>query len=135
MGHFLALTDEVLDSNAYRHLSGNSAKVLTAVGRYLTDRNNGEIRFSARRGEDWGISKSQAALALHELVKAGFLRVVQRGCFTSKRQAATYAVTWRPVGNQPATRDYLQIKASPAGRTDGPARGTVARTESERLAA
>jgi hypothetical protein len=138
MEPFLALPRYLVDAPAYRRLTPTARAVLVAVLHGYNGKNNGAIRFAVREGEAWGIGKSHTAVALRKLVAAGFLRVIQAGCFTSKRLAAEYALTWRPTDgatSQPATRDFLERKTSPVERTDSPADRTVDRIKPERRAA
>jgi hypothetical protein len=138
-GQFFKLTKQITGSAGFRALSGSATKILLAIACRYNGRNNGDLHFSVREGKDWGVGKSQTALALHELVDMGFLRVTRRGCFTTKRLAATYALTCVPVNvpsTQPATLDFLTKKIpSPAERTDSPVLRTVERTEPECRAA
>jgi hypothetical protein len=133
---FVALYCEMLDSPAYRKLSATERSVLIAVARKYNGHNNGNIRFAARDGEEWGHKKSQTAASLHNLIAAGFLRLTQRAAFTTKRLAATYALTWRPTeAGGPATKDYRETKTSPAQRTHSPVKRTVERIGTTRPAA
>ena len=118
---FVQLYNYVLDSPAFRSLSSTERSVLLAVARRFNGKNNGSISFAAREGEAWGHSKSTTAEALKGLVKAGFLRITQPGAFTTKRLAATYALTWHPTDKGlPATQDFKkgETKTSPTQRTD-----------------
>ena len=74
--------------------------------------NNGEIVYAVRDAEDEGtgigLSKDQASRALAELIERGFLRVARNSAFKVKtKEARTWTLTAEPVGDKPATKDFL----------------------------
>jgi len=99
----------VFRSPAYASLSNAAKALLMPIWTAHTGFNNGEIVFSARMAEDFGMSRPSGARALDELVKKGFLKVTREASFDQKRLARTFALTMLPlVGKRgPATNDYL----------------------------
>ena len=112
---FCKLDWELLDSEAYRALSGWGMKALVALMRQHNGRNNGEIVAASRwLGNRMGCCQRSAADAIRELVKSGFVRVMAHGCFSTKNRPAVYALTCYPLGDAPATKDYLNVLAAEA---------------------
>lgn len=119
---FVALPHYLLKSDAWTTLSGDAAKLLVEIWKRHNGANNGEIAFSVREAEDIGLKKSVAARALNDLVDRGFLVVTRASAFTVKsRQSRCWRITAEPVGDAPATKDFMRW-SPPA---DSPPSGTV----------
>lgn len=120
---FCKLEWEMLDCEAFQHLSDKAARALMVLMRQHNGRNNGEIVAATRwMAERMGCCQRKAANAIRELVALGFVRVTREGSFDAKNLPAVYALTCYPCGDVPATKDYLSVPAaSPAeakrGRT------------------
>ena len=113
-GTFVGVETGMMKSPAWRHLEGDSIKLLLDImGRTKHDgSNNGEVSYSTREAAALlGSTKNTAAKRFQQLVAHGFLAEVQKGAFSVKHRVAT---TWRltllpTVENGklvPATRDY-----------------------------
>jgi DNA-binding Lrp family transcriptional regulator len=115
----LRLYFSVMESEAYRHLSGNALKVLLALVRLDNGTRNGNIAFSARRAaDDTGLSARTCWAALKELQDKGFIRCTQKGSFSRKVQhASLWRYTWVawPEGKIGPTRDFEKWR--PEGKT------------------
>jgi hypothetical protein len=108
---FLILLYMIIDSPAWRDLSGNAVKLLMAIWRRHNGRNNGEISFSEREGAAiLKVNQTTAGRAFDELMSHGFIVCTRQSAFTLKtRQARLWRLTTEPSGAQqehPATRDY-----------------------------
>ena len=70
------------------------------------------LAFRSERLEDaCNISKDTAAACFDVLVERGFIRCTQQGAFTYKmRHARQWELAAWPVGNKPATKDFMQWK-------------------------
>ena len=83
---------------AYRSLSSNARSALFQIAGRYNGSNNGNINASARAvALEMSVSKSTAARAIDELVKAGFVEITAWSKFDLKqRLAQTYRLTWAP---------------------------------------
>lgn len=117
--HHVRLYHSVMDSEAFRHLSGNALKVLLSLVRLDNGSRNGAIAYSARRAaDDTGLSVRTAWTALQELQEKGFIRCTQKGSFNRKVQhASLWRYTWAawPEGKMGPTRDFEKWR--PDGKT------------------
>ncbi len=113
-GPFVGIETGMMGSPAWRHLEGDSVKLLLDImSRTKHDgSNNGEVSYSTReaaallRG-----TKNTAAKRFQQLVAHGFLVETQKGAFSVKcRLATTWRVTLLPHFQggklEPATREY-----------------------------
>ncbi len=120
----LRLEHWILDTAAARSLSGSAFKVLVYLGKRYDGFNNGKIGFGCRSGciskktgtservtLPIGIGKSAIAAALLELETAGFIRCAKESTFDQKRMAREWRLTWLPVGNEPATKEFATAPA------------------------
>jgi hypothetical protein len=134
---FVRLPFWMLDSDAYRELTGQSVKLITRLGMRFTGSNNGAIAMSVREAErELDCCRNHAAKCFRELEQAGFIRPTQRGSFAwKKRHATTWRLTWLPasgVGGEEieASKEFMRADR---GRTrtpnavaqDGPIRRTA----------
>jgi hypothetical protein len=110
-GLFLALPHSVLDKPEFRALSSSAKVVILAIGRFFDGRNNGKIGFSERTAGQWGLSQKTARRALIEACEAGLIVKTRAASFSSKRLAAEWAITWRPL-NTPAIVSEAVVFAS-----------------------
>lgn len=117
--HHVRLYHSVMDSEAFRHLSGNALKVLLSLVRLDNGSRNGAIAYSARRAaDDTGLSVRTAWTALQELQDKGFICCTQKGSFNRKVQhASLWRYTWAawPEGKMGPTRDFEKWR--PDGKT------------------
>jgi hypothetical protein len=135
-GRFIKLPHALVKTQAHIALSMTARAVLVAVAERFNGSNNGTIAFAARDGERRGITKSACSRGLTELQSAGFLIKTQDACFSTKRLAATYELTWyQPSAGGAAKHTYKEIKARPDNGTDRTADGPVRQHTPERLAA
>lgn len=100
----------MLETPAWRKLSGNAAKVLIEICQLNNGRNNGGVFMSAREAANRaGLATNTAAKCLQELVTAGFVDIVEKGAFSRKtKTATTYRLTWLPVGGDVPAQSGLQ---------------------------
>lgn len=94
-GPFLALSMSVLGSPQFTALSPRAVKALIDVAFAYRGYNNGNLcaAFKIMKPRGW-TSKDQLALALQELVDAGFLLITRRG---GNRVATLYALSFKPI--------------------------------------
>lgn len=103
------LYHQLLDTEAWRHLSGNGVKLLLQLAKYETGKNNGSLFMSCRRAAaEIGVSINTVSAAFKELEGMGFVQAVERGHFDRKTSEATsWRLTWLPVPNRRApTHEY-----------------------------
>ncbi len=96
-GLFVALPHSVTDSNSFRELSSSGKVVTLAIARLFNGQNNGKLAFAERAGQDWGLSQKTTRSALRETEAAGLICKTQAASFTTKRLAAEWAISWRPL--------------------------------------
>ena len=106
----IRLYHSIMDSEAYRHLSGNALKVLLALVRVDNGTRNGQIAYSYRRAaDDTGLSPRTCLRCLEELQEKGFIVCTQKGSFSRKVQhASLWRYTWQawPEGKKGPSRDF-----------------------------
>jgi hypothetical protein len=100
-----------MNTEAWKHLSGNSVKVLLALVIRDNSTRNGAISFSVREAaKEANISEPTASRCLQELQDLGFIRCTQKGGFNRKvSHASLWRYTWQAwPGGRPAapTRDF-----------------------------
>ncbi|WP_269900286.1 hypothetical protein [Paenalcaligenes faecalis] len=121
-GRFVALPYSVLDSEAFKSLTGQQIKLLIDIAMQFGGNNNGRLSASWRYlSEDRGwTSKSPIRPALTVLEERGLIFCTRVGRFPSV--PAWYAVTWRPLhhhsdmdcGEQALPRgSYIHWKSPP----------------------
>src|SRR5580704_17317845 len=105
---FVLLPHWMLKSSAWRALSPNAKAVLLHLWERHNGSNNGDIVYAVREAKEVGVGKSNAAIALGELVERGFLRVRRDSAFNMKtKEARTWTLTAEPVDGRPATREFM----------------------------
>src|SRR5689334_6113791 len=79
---FVQLFHWEMDSDAYKHLTGNARAIYLEIKRRYNGSNNGFIVYSVRQAaDDLKIGKSSAARHITELQTHGFIVAEQRGAF------------------------------------------------------
>ncbi|SVE42886.1 uncharacterized protein METZ01_LOCUS495740 [marine metagenome] len=97
----------LLETEAFRHLSGGAFKLLALVKKRYNGINNGHISFSVREGNNLlGYSINTISRYFNELEDKGFLKHNQKGSFSyKKRHASTWIITSDEYNHQ-KTRDF-----------------------------
>jgi hypothetical protein len=98
------LTIEMLESPAWRALSGAAQKIVFRVaiehmGHAGTE--NGNLVVTYDQFADYGVRRSSIARAIREAEHLGWIRVVQRGRGGNSefRRASRYALAWLPTAD------------------------------------
>lgn len=108
-GGFCAVPHAVQDSANWRNASPNAIKLLLAILRSYTGKNNGDLcaAFSIMKKYGWS---SQATLdwGIKELIHYGFIEKTRQGDLTKK--PSLYAITWYSI-------DHLGEKLELCGPT------------------
>ena len=101
----------LLETEAFKHLTGGAFKLLAMVKKRYNGVNNGEISFSVREGRDLlGYSLNTISRYFNELEVKGFLKVKEKGSFSyKKRHASTWIITSDGYYHQ-KTRDFKYWK-------------------------
>jgi hypothetical protein len=95
-GPFLALPWDVLDSAAFRRLSGSAVRLLLELGRQFVQDNNGRLLTSlAYLGKRGWNSAATVTKAVRELEEAGFIHQTVKGHRPNK--ASWWALTWQSL--------------------------------------
>ena len=97
----------LLETEAFKYLTGGAFKLLALVKKRYHGINNGEISFSVREGRDLlGYSINTISRYFNELEDKGFLKPNQKGSFSyKKRHASTWIITSDEYNNQ-KSRDF-----------------------------
>lgn len=124
VGTFTPVLDTELDSEAFRCLSGSSAKVLLhfkRLNRQLTHKHGEEIIFSYpySRAKKAGFSESTFSRAIRELWEKGFLDIISIGGLRGAgRTNSQYKLCnyWRTFGN--GWKERTKIEPDPFNRSE-----------------
>jgi len=109
-GQFIPLPYNMLQSDAWRDLNGNSARVFLELHMRFNGGNNGQIFIGMDRiATRLGISKSTVSKAFKELEEKGFIAKVKDGKWV-RGQATEWRLTNKPFKNAPPTNDWRQWK-------------------------
>lgn len=128
---FIRLPHYMLRSSAWLTMSPRAKVVLLDVWQRHNGVNNGTISYSAREGKAVGFEKSATAAALAENVERGFLKVRRDSCFDLKtKEARLWEITAEPVGDRPASKDFMRWMPAADGVQISETRSTLADTQS-----
>ena len=107
---FVRLTYELLETEAWLHLTPSSIKVYIELRRRFNGSNNGQIHLSLLAGaKKLNMSKTTVKRALDQLILHGLIRCAERGYFTG-RQASRFILTnERDRGHTP-TKEYRNFR-------------------------
>ena len=112
LGRFLALEHYVMNSPAYRSLTGNEALALNWFIRQYNGSNNGEFFYSVRDlAKDMGVSINTAHKCIQRLVQLGFIAPVQIGSFnwkTKEKKATRWRLTMFACNGALPTKDFMR---------------------------
>ena len=97
-GRFAGIPVAVVDSEAYKSLGGNSAKLLTILARKYNSYNNGNLSITQSIISEW-MTKNTMYSARDELYKKGFIVINAFGGRSAggKKLASLYALTWQSI--------------------------------------
>ena len=114
--HFMKLDDWFWDCEAWASLKPQVAMVyLTLLWRF-NGHNNGKIGLSCRdAAKECHIGKEKASAAFKELEAKGFIKCHYKGSFSQKQRnrASEWELTAQPMGEKPATKDFMRWQAGP----------------------
>jgi hypothetical protein len=116
-GRFVQLHEYIERSYAWGRLSPLARCAWLAFGFAYTGSNNGNLIMPSRALADrLGCGKSQAATAINELCRWGFLDLMRASDFGKKKRAAEYRLTHLPcdVTGETASKRFMRIEGVPA---------------------
>lgn len=125
-GKFVAVPVAIMETTAWRDLSGTAGKAWLAVCALYDGRNNGRLGVSSRAlGERIGVHYTTAAAAILELENAGFLRRTKASSFSQRRLAAEFRLTHRRDDRtgDPPSQEYKRPKLAADNVVNLPAKG------------
>ncbi len=109
-GQFWKLRYDLIKSDAFRSLQGNSVKVLIELRGRFNGANNGKLYLSYQEAADLlGMSKSSVKRAFEELLEKGLVRREKDGHWYG-RQAAEYSTTFDARDGHLKTDDWRNWK-------------------------
>jgi biotin operon repressor len=107
---YAPLSYRLLQSPAWRSLSGPAAKVFLEIRSRFNGGNNGKLSLSLDQGASLlGLSKTTVRRAFQELEAKGFLRLVKRGHWYG-RLASTWEITDKGRDGRPPGNDWKHWK-------------------------
>lgn len=121
-GGVIALPREMVRSPAYHSLS-LAARCLIVVLQDVWEPSTPVVHYSVRRAaEALGVSQATACRAFSELLRAGFIVLVQESDWLNG-QAREYRLSWNSVNGREPTDDWRdasakKIRVSPEKRSD-----------------
>jgi hypothetical protein len=106
--YYVRLGHDLLDSDAWLHLSPHAFKLLVAIWRRHNGRNNGQIPFSRDEAcEVLGCHTRVVSRAFTELQDKGFLRLRRDSHFNQKcTTAREWEITAEPMGSGLPAADF-----------------------------
>lgn len=109
-GQFIPLQYNMLQSDAWRGLNGNSTRVFLELHMRFNGGNNGQLFIGMDRiAAHLGISKSTVSKAFKELEEKGFIVKVKEGKWV-RGQASEWRLTNKPFKKSPSTNEWKQWK-------------------------
>ncbi|MEQ9813979.1 MAG: hypothetical protein RLO50_14460 [Azospirillaceae bacterium] len=110
---FVKLDHSLLDSEAWLHLDPHAFKLLVAIWRRHTGKNNGGIPYSIREAMQLlGCGQHRAKACFDELVGKGFLTIARESSFNIKsRVSREWAITAVGDRGAQASDAYQKWKA------------------------
>lgn len=112
-GQYAAITYEMLQSMAWRSLSGAAVKVWLELRTRFHGANNGSLVFSMDEAARLiGLGKSTVQRALIELQEKGFIICTRRGQWYGRR-ASIWATTDKSIGGTPPTNAWKTWRPGP----------------------
>jgi len=116
-GRFAGIPNIVVDSEAYKSLGGNSAKLLTILSRQYNFYNNGNLLITQSIVGDW-LTKNTMYSARDELYKKGFIVINAYGgrSFGGKKLPSLYGLTYYLINELPDINNeirYAHYRPSP----------------------
>lgn len=116
LGQFVAITNPMTKSEAWRSLSGGAVKVYVELHSRYNGRNNGDLSLSyADAAALLQLGKTTIKRAFDELTEKGFIIRMREGHWYGRR-AATWAVTDRTIDipkHAMATNAWKEWKPAP----------------------
>ena len=114
-GGYVRIEGYMLDSPAWKALSPYAQVLYMAIKRRFRNRgkgksNNGYISMSRREAAAaTGRSEGAMGRAFHDLIEKGFIKITRKSAFNMKdARAREYALTEFPVGDNLATKEFMQ---------------------------
>lgn len=97
-GRFAGIPNPVVNSQAYKSLKGNSAKLLTILAYQYNSYNNGDLVITQSKVSEW-ITKNTMYSARDELYEKGFIVINAFGGRSGggRKLPSLYAITWKPI--------------------------------------
>lgn len=122
---FVMLTHWAFDCAAYRSLKPGPRALLWEFIRRHNGANNGRIAFSQRAmsASIRVTDRETVAGYVRKLTELGFIKAERRGGFSVKvanRRASEWTLTMFPVGEVPATKDFMRWRPSKIDGTEKP---------------
>ncbi|MDP6527580.1 MAG: hypothetical protein QF858_01715 [Candidatus Pacebacteria bacterium] len=109
----------LLETEAFKHLTGGAFKLLALVKKRYNGLNNGHISFSVREGNKLlNNSVNTISRYFDELVDKGFLKVKEKGSFSYKKRHATTWIITSDEYNHEKTRDFKHWKKTDRKKWD-----------------
>ena len=118
LGWFAGLPREVVRSDAYKSLSGNSAKLLTILTCFYTSYNNGNLAITQSIIGEW-MTKNTMYSAKDELHKKGFIVINAYGGRSAwgRKLPSLYGLTFYPMNELEEKNGELRFAHYPPNQS------------------
>ncbi len=108
----MQLPYSMVQSDAWRALSGSALKVLIELYSRFNGKNNGNLCLSyADAAKKLGIGHATIKRAFVELQEKGFIRLIKQG-FWYGRKAAEWEITNKGLNGNPSTNEWLRWRST-----------------------
>ncbi len=117
-GKFSRIPANLIETDAWRSMSANAAKVHIVLCHRYNGFNNSEISLPERKGgEMTGLDRRTVRRALAELESLGFIEKMKdhRLGLGGKGRAAKWRLTHEPANSRGPTREFASIRIPPNG--------------------
>ena len=100
IGRFAGIPNSVVESDAFKSLNGNSAKLLIILAYQYNSHNNGDLVITPSVIGSW-LNKNTMDRAKKELYKKGFIVINAYGGLGPNwnKLPSLYAITWQPASS------------------------------------
>ncbi len=107
---FIMIRHSIMDTPAWRDLTGVAVKLLLHVVKLHNGSNNGRLALTEQQAADTiGVSRNTASRAFEELMSHGFLSVTERSAFHVKtKRPSLWRVTFIHAEGKGPTNEYLR---------------------------
>ena len=108
---YAGIPRHIINSDAFKSLKGNEAKLLLLMAHFFTGKNNGDISLAMSIMKQWFKSNTTLLRAKNVLHKKGFIVINAYGGLGPNRNKlpSLYAITWQPINKLTNTNNKDRV--------------------------